>query len=103
VPTLGEAGYPLLVFQNFYVIFGPKNMDKPIVEKLRAAFMKAIESPIELRISNGTNYLAHGRSEAKMQDQRSLWDFRSLRTVFRSIALRSARPSGALLERARSV
>ena len=58
---------------------------------------------IEFRISNGTNYLAHGRSEAKMQDQRSLWDFRSRRTVFRSIALRSAKPSGALLERARSV
>ena len=58
---------------------------------------------IEFRISNGTNYLAHGRSEAKMQDQRSLREFRSLRTVFRSIALRSARPSGALLERARSV
>ena len=61
------------------------------------------EDVIELRISNGTNYLAHGRSEAKMQDQRSLREFRSLRTVFRSIALRSARPSGALLERARSV
>ena len=58
---------------------------------------------IEFRISNGTIYLAQGRSEAKIQDQRSLWDFRSLRAVFCSIALSSANPFGTLLERARSV
>ena len=58
---------------------------------------------IEFRISNGTIYQAQGRSEAKMHDQRSLWDFRSFRAVFCSIALSSANPFGTLLERARSV
>jgi len=67
------------------------------------AFKKQIDLPIEFRISNGTIYLAQGRSEAKIQDQRSLWDFRILRAVFCSIALSSANPFGTLLERARSV
>ncbi|MFH0811509.1 MAG: tripartite tricarboxylate transporter substrate binding protein [Pseudomonadota bacterium] len=52
VPTLKELGYPSLVFQNFYVLFGPKNMEKAIVEKLRQAFMKAIESPDFVKLAN---------------------------------------------------
>jgi len=57
---------------------------------------------IEFRTNNGTTYLLQGRWEAKMQDQRSLGDLRSRRTVFCSIVLSSPRLSGALLERARS-
>jgi len=42
---------------------------------------------VDFRISNGTSYLLQGRSEAKMQDQRSLGDLRRRHTVFCSIVL----------------
>jgi tripartite-type tricarboxylate transporter receptor subunit TctC len=45
VPTLKELGYPDLVFQSWYVISGPKNMDKSIVKKLADAFGKAMQTP----------------------------------------------------------
>jgi tripartite-type tricarboxylate transporter receptor subunit TctC len=51
VPTLKESGYPLMVFQNYYVIFGPKNTEKPIVEKLRTTFTKATESPEFIKLA----------------------------------------------------
>ena len=44
-PTLKELGYPSLVFQSWYVISGPKNMDKAIVKKLADAFGKAMQTP----------------------------------------------------------
>ncbi len=45
VPTLKELGYPALVFQSWYIITGPKGIEKPIVNKLAEAFKKAMETP----------------------------------------------------------
>jgi tripartite-type tricarboxylate transporter receptor subunit TctC len=45
VPTLKELGYPSLVFQSWYVISGPKNMEKSVVRKLADAFGKAMMTP----------------------------------------------------------
>jgi len=45
VPTLKELGYPDLVFQSRYIIIGPKNMEKRVVEKLIDTFKKGVESP----------------------------------------------------------
>lgn len=44
VPTLKELGYPDLVFQSWYIISGPKGIEKPIVNKLADAFKKAMET-----------------------------------------------------------
>lgn len=44
-PSLRELGYPLLEFQSWYLIAGPKNLEKAIVKKLDSAFRKAMESP----------------------------------------------------------
>jgi tripartite-type tricarboxylate transporter receptor subunit TctC len=45
VPTAKESGFPLVVFQNFYILFGPKNMDRTIAQKLEQSFLKAVEAP----------------------------------------------------------
>ena len=42
VPTLKELGYPL-VFQSWYIISGPKNMEKSVVKKLADVFIKGTE------------------------------------------------------------
>lgn len=44
VPTLKEIGYDV-VYPSPLEIFGPKNMPKPIVERLHSAFKKAMEDP----------------------------------------------------------
>jgi tripartite-type tricarboxylate transporter receptor subunit TctC len=45
VPTIKEVGYPSLVIQSWYAIYGPKNMETSIVKKLEDAFGKAMMTP----------------------------------------------------------
>ena len=45
VPTIKEVGYPSLVIQSWYAIYGPKNMETSIVNKLADAFGKAMMTP----------------------------------------------------------
>jgi tripartite-type tricarboxylate transporter receptor subunit TctC len=51
VPTLKELGYPSLVFQSWYVISGPKNMERSVVKKLADAFGKAMETPEFIKLA----------------------------------------------------
>jgi tripartite-type tricarboxylate transporter receptor subunit TctC len=51
VPTLKELGYPSLVFQSWYVISGPRNMEKSVVNKLAAAFKKAMATPEFMKLA----------------------------------------------------
>ena len=51
LPTVKESGFPLLVFQNFYILFGPKNMEKLVVDKLGQAFLKALEAPDFIKLA----------------------------------------------------
>jgi tripartite-type tricarboxylate transporter receptor subunit TctC len=44
VPTLKELGYPI-VLDSWYVMLGPRNMEKAIVHKLGEAFKKAMDAP----------------------------------------------------------
>jgi tripartite-type tricarboxylate transporter receptor subunit TctC len=44
VPTLKELGYDI-VFENFVVISAPKGVPEAVVQKLSAAFAKAIQDP----------------------------------------------------------
>ncbi len=44
VPTIKEMGYPSLVIQSWYLIYGPKNMDPFIVKKLENVFGKAMQT-----------------------------------------------------------
>ncbi|MFH1335327.1 MAG: tripartite tricarboxylate transporter substrate binding protein [Candidatus Zixiibacteriota bacterium] len=50
VPTLKELGYPI-VLDSWYVMLGPRNMEKAIVNKLGEAFKKAIDSPAFIKMA----------------------------------------------------
>ncbi|MBI5446509.1 MAG: tripartite tricarboxylate transporter substrate binding protein [Deltaproteobacteria bacterium] len=52
VPTFKELGYSDFVFQSWYVISGPKNMDKEVVRKLADAFKRAMATPEYAKLAN---------------------------------------------------
>ncbi len=56
VPTLKELGYPSLLCQPLIPIVGPKNMEKPIVNKLAEAFRKAMESSAFIKAANDLEF-----------------------------------------------
>lgn len=45
VPTLKELGWPDMVFQGWYLIIAPNDLDKAAAKVLEGTFRKAIESP----------------------------------------------------------
>ena len=49
IPTLKELGWPL-VYQSWYVISGPKGMDRAVVEKLKDAFKTATQDPAYIKL-----------------------------------------------------
>ncbi|MFB3885863.1 MAG: tripartite tricarboxylate transporter substrate binding protein [Thermodesulfobacteriota bacterium] len=51
VPTLKELGYSTLIFQSWYVIVGPKNMEKAVVTKLEETFRRAMDSPDYIKLA----------------------------------------------------
>ena len=51
-PTLVELGYPGFVFQSWYLMVGPKNMDKAAAKKLADTYRKAMESPEFKKLAN---------------------------------------------------
>jgi tripartite-type tricarboxylate transporter receptor subunit TctC len=51
VPTLKELGYPLTL-QAWYLMIGPKNMDKAVVKKIEEAFRKAMDAPAFIKLAN---------------------------------------------------
>jgi tripartite-type tricarboxylate transporter receptor subunit TctC len=52
VPTLVELGYPGFVFQSWYLMVGPKNMDRAAAEKLADTYRKSMESPEFKKLAN---------------------------------------------------
>ena len=52
VPTLKELGYPSLVTQSWYIISGPKNMERSVAKKLEDAFGKAMMTPEFIKMAN---------------------------------------------------
>jgi len=49
-PTLKELGYPI-TFQGWYIVSGPKNMERPVVKRLEEAFKKATEAPSFIKLA----------------------------------------------------
>ena len=45
VPLLSSAEHPGLVVSNWYGIFGPANLSRPVFQVLRDSFQKAIQQP----------------------------------------------------------
>lgn len=45
VPTTAEVGLPALTAVNWYTVMGPKDLPKPIVDRLNAEAVKAMNAP----------------------------------------------------------
>ena len=45
VPTTAEAGFPGLAMENWYAIYAPKDTPRPVLAKLTAAAISAIQLP----------------------------------------------------------
>jgi len=45
IPTFKEEGYPDMLNQSLYILYGPKGMDKSIADKLIDAFKNAMNTP----------------------------------------------------------
>jgi tripartite-type tricarboxylate transporter receptor subunit TctC len=52
IPTMKELGYPALVLPGRYIIVGPKNMERSVVEKLQGAFKRAMQTPNFIKIAS---------------------------------------------------
>jgi tripartite-type tricarboxylate transporter receptor subunit TctC len=44
VPTMPEAGYPEVQMQQWFALFGPAGLPAPIVQKLNAEFVRALDT-----------------------------------------------------------
>jgi tripartite-type tricarboxylate transporter receptor subunit TctC len=48
VPTTAEAGYPDMIYMNWYVVLGPANLPAPIAERLTSGLRKVMADPAVL-------------------------------------------------------
>lgn len=87
VLTVKESGFPLLVFQNFYVMFGPKNLEKSIEEKLRQAFMKAIESPDFIKLAKNLEIYVNNPLSGNELRERMIQRFKKSGELFQKLGM----------------
>lgn len=46
VPTLAEAGVPGYSFETWFIVFAPAATPKPLIDKLNASLVKALNNPV---------------------------------------------------------
>ncbi len=85
VATTKESGFPLLVFQNFYVLFGPKNLEKTMVEKLGASFLKAMESPDFVKLAKDLEIYVSKPLAGNALSERMLQRYRKSDELFKKL------------------
>jgi len=59
VPTFKEQGYPNMINQSLYILYGPKGMDKAVVDKLIDAFKKALNTPEYIKFAKDLEIYAN--------------------------------------------
>lgn len=59
VPTFMEQGYPNMINQSLYILYGPKGMDKTVVDKLIDAFKKALNTPEYIKFAKDLEIYAN--------------------------------------------
>jgi tripartite-type tricarboxylate transporter receptor subunit TctC len=59
VPTFKEQGYPYMLVQSWYILYGPKGMETPVVDKLIGAFKKAINTPEYIKFAKDLEVYAN--------------------------------------------
>lgn len=67
VPTLAEAGVPGYSFETWFIVFAPAATPKPLIDKLNASLVKALNNPVlkEKMIKEGFDPATSTPAEAK--------------------------------------
>ncbi len=78
IPTTAELGYPLLVMENWYALYAPRDTPAPIIARLTKAAQQAMALPeVRQAISKTTGLipLAEGPDALRkqMQEDTAKW------------------------------
>jgi len=69
VPTVAESGFPGFDVSEWAALVGPPNLPEPIVQKLNAAFVTAMNSPdINEKLRLQAAYEVIGSSPEQLRD-----------------------------------
>lgn len=90
IPTFAEAGYPELVFLNWYAILAPAGTPTPVVERLNAEIRKIMHQPdvAEILLKTGLQPATGTSAELEAMVRRDIDKYR------RIIELSGAKPEG---------
>lgn len=74
VPTLAEAGVPGYSFETWFIVFAPAATPKPLIDKLNASLVKALNNPVlkEKMIKEGFDPETSTPAEAKAKLSKEL-------------------------------
>jgi tripartite-type tricarboxylate transporter receptor subunit TctC len=83
VPTMAELGYPKMVLQSWFALFGPANLPADIVGKLTNAFRQALADPATQATlaSTGSNPAYAGPDELKAFNRAEIDRFKDIVTA----------------------
>ncbi|MFC7287304.1 tripartite tricarboxylate transporter substrate binding protein [Herminiimonas glaciei] len=77
VPTLAESGVPGYSFETWFIVFAPAATPKPLIDKLNAALVKALNGPVlkERMIKEGfdPDPSTPAEAKAKLVKELALW------------------------------
>lgn len=77
VPTLAESGVPGYSFETWFIVFAPAATPKPLIDKLNAALVKALNGPVlkERMIKEGfdPDPSTPAEAKAKLQKELGIW------------------------------
>lgn len=79
IPTAAEAGLPGMITQNFFAIFAPASMAKPLVERINAASRQALaekqfQERLALSAFDAVQGLDAAQSAAYLRDEYVRWE-----------------------------
>ena len=77
VPTLAESGVPGYSFETWFIVFAPAATPKPLIDKLNASLVKALNTPAlkEKMIKEGFDpeTSTPAEAKAKLTKELALW------------------------------
>ena len=86
-PYPGRKIFPLLVFQNFYIMFGPKNLERSIVDRLGQAFLKAAETPEFVQLAKKLDIYVEKPLLGSQLSERMLQRYKKAEELFKKVGM----------------
>lgn len=74
VPTIAEAGLPNYAFETWFMVFAPAATPKPIIDKLNATLIQALNTPAvkERMVREGFDPIPSSPSEARVRLEKEM-------------------------------